>query len=213
MIRSELLNILLAGRDTTAALLTNVFFELPRHPDILDRLRREITEHIGDEAPTYQQLKDMKYLKAILNESQRLYPVVPSNSREALEDTVLPRGGGPSGTAPLLIPKGTYTAFHPYSMHRRPDIYGADAELFDPTRWLDDEHSSGPLRPGWGYLPFGGGPRICIGQQFALTEASYVTVRLLQAFKKMESRDDEPWRENIAIVCTSFAGCKLGLQN
>lgn len=211
-IRSELLNILLAGRDTTASLLSNIFFELPRHPEILARLRREITEFVGDESPNYQQLKNMKYLKAIINETQRLYPIVSINSRQALQDTVLPYGGGPSGTAPILVPKGAYISYHHYTMHRRKDIFGPDAENFDPTRWLDNEHSSSPLRPGWGYLPFSGGPRICIGQQFALTEASYVVVRLLQAFKVLESRDPEPWREKLSLVCSGFGGCKVGLK-
>jgi cytochrome P450 len=97
-------------------------------------------------------------------------------------------------------------------MHRRTDIYGPDADVFDPTRWLENEHPSAPLRPGWGYLPFSGGPRICVGQQFALTEASYVVVRLLQAFKEIESRDDEPWREKLTIVCQGLGGCKVGLR-
>lgn len=211
VIRSELLNILLAGRDTTASLLSNLLFEIPRHPEILARLRREIVEHVGDEVPTYQQLKEMKYLKAIMSESQRLYPIVPSNSRQALQDTILPRGGGPKGTAPVLVPKGAYVQYHPYAMHRRPDIYGPDADVFEPTRWLDGEHPSSPLRPGWGYNPFSGGPRVCIGQNFALTEASFVVVRLLQTFD-IESRDNEAWREKLSLTCTGLGGCKLGLK-
>jgi cytochrome P450 len=174
------------------------------------RLRSEISDQISDEPPTYQQLKDLRYLHAIINESQRLWPIVPMNSRQALEDTVLPQGGGPDGKAPILIPKGAYVAYHSYSMHRREDIYGADANIFNPSRWLENEHPSAPLRPHWGYIPFSGGPRICIGQQFALTEAKYVIVRLLQTFKKLESRDPEPWREKLTIVCSGLGGCQLG---
>jgi cytochrome P450 len=154
----------------------------------------------------------MKYLRAIINESQRLYPIVPSNSREAIRDTVLPHGGGPDGLSPILIPKGAYTVFLSRGMHRREDIYGPDAEEFNPSRWLDNEHPSSPLRPGWGYLPFNGGPRICIGQQFALTETSYVVVRLLQEFPVLESRDNEPWREKLGLTCTSLGGAKVGLK-
>ncbi|KAF2708526.1 cytochrome P450 52A1 [Pleomassaria siparia CBS 279.74] len=213
-VRSELLNILLAGRDTTASLLTNIFWELPHHPEIMERLRSEMAEHMtGPEPPTYEQLKDMKYLKAIITESQRMYPIVPQNSREATRDTVLPRGGGPDGTWPLLIPKGALVSWLSYSMHRRPDIYGADAETFNPSRWLDGEHhESSPLRPQWGYLPFNGGPRICIGQQFALTETAYTVVRLMQEFATMESRDDDDvWKEKLSITCTSLGGAKVGL--
>ncbi|KAF2658432.1 putative cytochrome P450 alkane hydroxylase [Lophiostoma macrostomum CBS 122681] len=212
VLRSELLNILLAARDTTASLLSNVFFSLSRHPATLSRLRSEITSQIGSAQPTYQHLKDLKYLSAILKESQRLYPIVPMNSRQALQDTTLPHGGGPDGQSPVFVPKGGLVAYHPYCMHRRPDIYGPDADVFEPSRWMDNEHDSAPLRPGWAYLPFSGGPRVCIGQQFALTEASYVVVRLLQTFGEVESRDSEPWREKITVVCTGLGGCKVGLK-
>ncbi|KAF2016991.1 putative P450 monooxygenase [Aaosphaeria arxii CBS 175.79] len=211
-IRSELLNILLAGRDTTASLLSNLFFELTRHPSKLARLRHEISTHIGSSQPTYDTLKQLKYLRAIINETQRLYPVVPSNSRETLIDTVLPRGGGPTGASPILIPKGSFVAYHSYSLQRRKDIYGEDAEEFVPERWMPDEHSSAPLRPGWAYLAFSGGPRVCIGQNFAITEAGYVVVRLLQTFGEVESRDEGVWREKLTITCIGAGGCKLGLR-
>jgi cytochrome P450 len=186
-------------------------FELSRQPEILARLRREIISYVGDEAPTYEQLKEMKYLKAIINESQRLYPIVPINARQAAEDITLPHGGGVDETAPAFVPKGAIVVMNLWSMHRRTEIYGADAAEFNPSRWLDQEAES-PLRPGWGYLPFSGGPRVCIGQQFALTETGYVVVRLLQAFPKIESRDSEPWTESLSAVCSSLNGCKVGMK-
>lgn len=164
-IRSELLNILLAGRDTTASLLSNVWFEMSKRPDIFNRLRKEVHDIVGKDKPSYQDLKDLKYLRSIINESQRLYPIVPSNARQSLVDAVMPRGGGPDGQAPVLIPKGSFVSWHLYSMHRRKDIYGEDADEFKPERWLDTENDGNPLRPGWGFLPFNGGPRICIGRK------------------------------------------------
>lgn len=122
-IRSELLNILLAGRDTTASLLTNVWFTLSKRPDIWRRLQSEVATLDG-QIPTFEQLKDLKYLRALLNESLRLYPVVPANSREAYEDTVLPLGGGPDGSAPLFVKKGQVVGWSVYAMHRRKDFYG-----------------------------------------------------------------------------------------
>jgi cytochrome P450 len=122
----------------------------------------------------------------------------------AICDTVLPLGGGLDGQQPLYMPKNTMISYHPYTMQRRKDIYGPDADEYKPERW----HS---LRPGWEYLPFNGGPRICLGQQYALTEASYTTARLVQMFSKMESRDPEPWREGLAIACCSLNGVKFGL--
>lgn len=211
-IRSELLNILLAGRDTTASLLTNVWFMVSKRPDIWNKLQAEVASLQGRK-PTFEQLKELKYLRALLNESLRLHPVVPANSREATEDTTLPVGGGPNGTAPIFIKKGTLVVWSVYAMHRRKDFYGEDAEEFRPERWLDDPVTGRKgLRPGWEYLPFNGGPRICLGQQFALTEASYTTVRLCQAFDKIESRDPEPWTESLALTCTNLGGAKVSLH-
>jgi cytochrome P450 len=210
-IRSELLNILLAGRDTTASLLTNVWHVLSKRPDIWTKLQAEISQLNGS-LPTFEQLKELKYLQSVLSESLRLHPVVPLNSREALEDTTLPLGGGPDGLSPIFIPKGDVVAWNVYAMHRRKDFYGPDADDFKPERWLDDPVSGKKgLRPSWYYLPFNGGPRVCLGQQFALTEASYATVRLCQAFSGIESRDEEPWREFLMLTCVSLNGAKVVL--
>ncbi|KAF9698438.1 hypothetical protein EKO04_003652 [Ascochyta lentis] len=204
-IRSELLNILLAGRDTVASLLSNILWELPRHRSILSKLRSEIDDTIGGEQPSYERMKDMKYLRAVVNESQRLYPIVPVNSREALVDTVLPRGGGDDESGPIMVPKGAYVAWNMYSMQRRKDFFGEDADMFRPERWLEPG-----FRPGWAYVPFSGGPRVCIGQNFALTETMYVVVRLIQGFE-IEQKDFEEWREKFSITCTGLGGCKIGL--
>ena len=165
-IRSELLNILLAGRDTTSSLLSNVWFELANRPDIWSRLQREVVEVLPDdgEFPTYENLKDMKYLRAVLNESLRLHPVVPENSRQATLDTVLPVGGGEDGKSPVFVAKGQIVHWSLYTMHRRKGLYGEDAEAFKPERWLDQDDGRKGLRVGWEYLPFNGGPRICIGR-------------------------------------------------
>ncbi|KAH7078046.1 cytochrome P450 [Paraphoma chrysanthemicola] len=202
-IREELINILLAGRDTTASLLSNMFFELAKRPDTYAKLREEVASLQG-RTPTYEELRNLKYLKWCLNESLRIHPVVPGNSRYAIRDTVLPLGGGSDGKHPLFVPKGTMVGYSPYTMHRRRDIYGPDAEEYKPERWES-------LRPGWEYLPFNGGPRICLGQQYALTEASYVTVRLVQEFSKIESRDAGPWEEGLTLTLCSLNGTKVGL--
>ena len=155
-IRSELLNILLAGRDTTASLLSNAWFMLAKRPDIWEKVQAEVATLDGAQ-PTFEQLKELKYVKALLNESLRLHPVVPMNSREALEDTTLPVGGGPDGRAPIFIPKGEIVSWNVYAMHRRKDYFGEDADEFRPERWLDNaETGAKGLRPGWEYLPFNG---------------------------------------------------------
>ncbi|KAL4891415.1 cytochrome P450 [Aspergillus ambiguus] len=204
-IRDELMNILLAGRDTTASLLSNMFFMLARHPEIWNKLREEVATLEG-RAPTYEQLRNLTYLKYCLNESLRLHPVVPMNSRKAVNDTVLPVGGGPDGKSPVFVAKGTIVAYSVWAMHRREDLYGPDAHEFRPERWAN-------LRPGWEYLPFNGGPRICVGQQYALTEAGYVTVRLAQQFSTLESRDPGPWEEGLTLTLCSRNGTKVSMRH
>jgi len=212
-IRSEALNVLLAGRDTTASLLTNVWFILSNRPDVWAKLQVEIAHfELYGSPPSFEQLKEMKYLRALLNESLRLYPVVPVNGREALEDTILPLGGGPNGNAPIFVPKGSVVMWSVYTMHRRKDYFGEDAEEFNPDRWLDEpQNDRNGIRPTWEYLPFNGGARICLGQQFALTEASYTIVRMCQAFDKIESRDSRPWTEMLTLMCVNLGGAKVGL--
>lgn len=88
-----------------------------------------------------------------------------------------------------------------------------DAEEFKPERWLDDPTTGRKgLRPGWEYLPFNGGARICLGQQFALNEASYTTIRLCQAFSDIESRDAGVWTESLTLTCVNFNGAKVALK-
>ncbi|KAH8808830.1 putative cytochrome P450 alkane hydroxylase [Xylogone sp. PMI_703] len=203
-LRSEAMNIMIAGRDTTASLLSNLFVTLAKRPDVWNKLHMEV-EELNGALPDYETLKNMKYLKMVLNEALRLYPPVPANFRSAVRDTTIPLGGGPDGKSPVFIPKGTSVNYNVYSMHRRHDIYGPDAEEFKPERW-------GKLRPGWGYLPFNGGPRICIGQQYALTEAGYTVVRLMQKFSTIEDREPRPWNARQHLTIRSLHGTKVALR-
>lgn len=205
-LRDELLNILVAGRDTTASLLSHTFHVLARRPDMYKKLVTEVSDLDG-KIPSYEDIKSMGYLKNLLRESLRLYPVVPGNARFANKDTTLPHGGGPDGLSPVYIPKGGIVNYSVSAMHVRPDIYGPDANEFRPERWNAEEG----LKPGWAYLPFNGGPRICVGQQFALVEASYTIVRLVQEFGKVENRDELPWTEKIGLTLSIDTGVKVAM--
>ncbi|KAL3297920.1 Cytochrome P450 [Colletotrichum asianum] len=122
-------------------------------------------------------------------------------SRRALVDTTLPCGGGPDGTSPVFVPAGTEVNFSTHVLHRRKDLWGPDADEFVPERW---EAKRGAAGAAWHFAPFNGGPRICIGQQLALTEAGYVVVRMLQRYEGVEGLDVDPARDwhNFTVVCS-----------
>jgi len=188
-LRDQTLNILLAGRDTTAGLLGFTFWLLARHPHVYQKLREEILSAFGTgldnegKRPSFSALKNITYLRYVLNETLRLYPSVPLNGRTAVRNTVLPRGGGEDGLSPVFIPKGQRVDYTCYGLHRRKDLYGEDADAFRPERWEEG------VGRGWEFLPFNGGPRICLGQQYALTEASYTVTRILQKYARIEVAD------------------------
>jgi cytochrome P450 len=198
-LRYESLNVLLAGRDTTASLLSWAVLILARRPDIFSRLRKDIVKQFGTyKTPrgiTFASLKSCQYLQHFINETLRLYPVVPFNRRCALRDTTLPSGGGKDGSSPIYIPKGQQVLYGSYVLQRRKDIWGDDAEAFNPERWIGRKVT-------WEYIPFNGGPRTCIGQQFALIKTSYVLVRLLQRFDSIvDVHADQEIRYGVALTC------------
>ncbi|KAI1178692.1 glycoside hydrolase family 20 protein [Nemania sp. FL0916] len=192
VLRDQLRAVLLAGRDTTAATLSWTLYELGRHPEVVRKLRDEILSTVGpNRRPTYGDLKSMKYLQSVVNETLRLYPAVPFNVRLALRDTTLPRGGGPDGMQPIAVLKDNPVGYSPLVMQRRPDLYPIASEKFaHPSEYSPDRWLVWQPRP-WQYIPFNGGPRICIGQQFALTEITYVLTRMFQRFDRVESFMDD----------------------
>ncbi|KAF7342272.1 hypothetical protein MVEN_01815300 [Mycena venus] len=181
VLKDEMLNILLAGRDTTMSVLTFVVYFLSVYPAVFTRLRAEILERVGGErSPTYEDIREMRYLRAVINETMRLYPPVPSNLRESVNATTWP-STDPS-QPPLYIPAGTKISYSVFLMHRRTDLWGPTAEEFDPDRFLDDRLRRYLLANPFCFLPFNAGPRVCLGQQFAYNEVSFMLIRLLQAF-------------------------------
>ncbi|KAK0458665.1 cytochrome P450 monooxygenase pc-3 [Desarmillaria tabescens] len=178
VVQDELINVLVASRDTTSSLLTSVVYMLCEHPDMANRLRSEILEKVGTRRPTYEDVRDMKYLRAFLNETLRLYTPVPENSRTSKVATTIPN----KGRAPYYVPKDTTMLYSFFLMHRRTDLWGPDALEFDPDRFLDSRVHKYLTPNPYIFLPFNAGPRICLGQQFAYNEASYYLIRLLQNF-------------------------------
>ncbi|KAG7194558.1 cytochrome P450-dit2 [Scheffersomyces spartinae] len=191
VLRDLTLNILLAGRSTTAALISFCLYQLARNPDIWLKLRTEIKNSFGSDEEgdsriqdiTFESLKKCEYLRAVINETLRLHPSAPNNYRMATRDTTLPRGGGKDEQSPLLVRKGEIVLYSAIAMHNNSKIYGESFREFKPDRWFTNDAKHW----GWSYLPFNGGPRVCLGQQFALTEASYVIARICMMFSQIES--------------------------
>ncbi|KAE8347206.1 hypothetical protein BDV24DRAFT_173118 [Aspergillus arachidicola] len=178
-IRDQLLNVLLAGRDTTACCLSWMIRFLVLHEHVMCRLRDEISSIMGRSGyPTRDQVRRMAYLDCVIKETLRLYPPVPLNNREAKETTILPTGGGETASSPILVRKRELVVFSQYVNSRKKNIYGPDADIVRPERWETGELDL----IGWAYFPFNGGPRQCLGKDFALTQVKYTAVRLLQTF-------------------------------
>jgi cytochrome P450 len=181
ILKDELINLLVAGRDTTMCLLTFSFYMLSEHPDIEKRLRQEIYDIVGQTGrPTYDQMRKMKYMRAFLNEVLRLYPPVPVDSRITNKAVVLPAAD--SSSPPIYVAAQTKCIYSVLLMHRRTDLWGPDALVFDPDRFLDDRVQKYLTPNPFIFCPFNAGPRICLGQQFAYHEATFFLVRLLQQF-------------------------------
>ena len=162
---------------------------------------------------------------------------MPINGRWAVKATTLPKGGGPDGTKPIMVRKGEGVMYFPYVMHRFKRLYGEDVDTFRPERWDPDVDNPVNLKNiGYGYLPFNGGPRICLGrknsllsflvtqyllclEEFALLEASYVVVRMLQKFRSFELHPGDKdiavgtEKQEITLVLASFDGCRIRMVN
>ncbi|KAF9114953.1 hypothetical protein BGX27_009383 [Mortierella sp. AM989] len=172
MLKDELINMILAGRDTTAQALSWMFYLLHRNEassDTLSQLREEIDRTLNGAQPTYESTKQQKYAEACFHETLRLYPSVPQNLKLCVEDDVLP--GGPR------VYKGEYVGWCPWAMGRLDYIWGPDAKEYKPERWLTGEKPSSSK-----FVSFHLGPRTCLGQQFATIEAITIMSMLLQKF-------------------------------
>ncbi|PPQ86768.1 hypothetical protein CVT25_012413 [Psilocybe cyanescens] len=182
IIKDELVNLLVAGRDTTMSLLTSSVYMLSQHPDIERRLRQEIFDKVGRcERPTYEQMRDMKFIRAFLNEVLRLYPPVPVDMRTSNKAVILPTKR--TEQPPIYIPANTMCMYSIIDMQRRTDLWGPDALVFDPDRFLDERLHKYLTPNPFIFSPFNAGPRICLGQQFAYHEATFYLIRLLQNFE------------------------------
>ena len=169
-VRDEAMTLFLAGHETTANALTWTLYLLAQHPAVVARLTEELDSVLAGRLPTMDDLRDLRYTDQVIKESMRLYPPVWLTTRIALEDVEL---GG------YVVPADSVVMMSPYVVHRHPS-YWTQPDDFLPERfapgWDDD-------LPKFAYFPFGGGPRICIGNAFASMEANLALATILQRWQ------------------------------
>lgn len=169
-LRDEVMTMFLAGHETTANALTWTWYLLSLFPEAGRKLRAELAEVLNGRAPSVDDIPRLKYTSMVIEESMRLYPPAWMMTRAAREEDAI---GG------YLIPKGSFVALSPYITHRLPSLW-ENPEGFDPSRFTAERASA---MPRFAYFPFGGGPRQCIGNTFAMMEAVLVLATLAQRFR------------------------------
>ena len=169
-LQDETMTLFIAGHETSATALTWALYLVVTHPEIESKLRAEVDEVLQGRLPTVADLAMMPYSEMIMKETMRLYPPAGGVTREPIEDTHL---GG------YTIPAGSLIGVSTYAMHRNPKFF-PDPEVFDPERFTKEREAT---IPKYAYLPFGGGPRVCIGNSFAMMETRLAIATILQRYK------------------------------
>jgi cytochrome P450 len=194
-LRDEVMTLVLAGFETTANALTWTLYLLSKHPDAARRLEEEAVRVLAGGAATFEDLPRLEFTERVLQESMRLYPPAWCFERAAVEADEV---GG------YAIPAGTTIAVCPYVLHRNPS-YWDDAETFDPDRFLPERSTA---RSRFAYLPFGDGPRVCIGKGFAMMEAKIVLAMIAGAFR-LKLASDQPVEVDPGITLRPKHGVRI----
>jgi len=181
-LRVEVTTFLLAGQETTSLALTWTWYLLSQNPRARQRLEDELDAMLDGRPPEYPDLAHLPYLRMVIDEAMRLYPPAWGFSRQALADDRL---GG------FQLPRGWLAFVIPYVLHRLPAFW-RDPDAFDPERFSPERSAD---RPKFAYIPFGAGPRQCIGNQFALIETQLIVATLAQAYRLqlVPRHSAEPW--------------------
>jgi cytochrome P450 len=168
-LRDEVLTIFLAGHETTANALSWTWYLLSRNPDVRSRIQMELKDVLNGRAPSFEDLSKLRYTMMTIKESMRLYPPAWIFARSAIEDDLI---GG------YHIPAHSIVLVSPYITHRHSELWD-NPESFDPDRFSTERVAK---LPRFAYFPFGGGPHLCIGNEFALMEAQLILAVVMQNY-------------------------------
>jgi|YNPNPStandDraft_1061719.scaffolds.fasta_scaffold00037_17 cytochrome P450 len=169
-VRDEVITLLIAGHETVASALTWSWYLLAQHPQVWEKLHAEVNSVLQDRLPTTADLPSLPYTAQVFSEALRLYPPAWLITRKAAEEDEIEG---------YRIPKGALIIISPYVIHRHPK-YWENPLTFDPERFRE---AGGKSYPRYAYIPFGGGPRLCIGSQFAQVEAILILAMVTQYYR------------------------------
>ncbi|MEO8605464.1 MAG: cytochrome P450, partial [bacterium] len=185
-LRDETMTFVLAGHETTAVTIAWACLLLAQHPDIAQRLRDEVSTVLQGRAPQLADLAQLSLTRRVVDETLRLYPPVAVIARETFAADEI---GG------YAIPAKSGVMMSPYITHRHPRLWD-EPERFDPDRFTPERSAA---RPRYAYFPFSGGPRLCIGNEFALMEAQILLAMIVQRYR-VDTVPDHPVQQEIRVT-------------
>jgi cytochrome P450 len=197
-LRDEMMTIFFAGHETTANALTWTWYLLSQNPEVEARLHREIDEVLNGRLPSAEDYPKLSYTEMVFAESMRLYPPAWAIGRRALNDYQIDG---------YFVPAGSNLMMSQYLMHRN-EKYFPDPLKFDPERWRPEARES---RPKFSYFPFGGGPRVCIGEHFAWMEGVLVMATMAQRWK-MRLVEGHPVEPKAIVTLRPKYGMKMVIE-
>ncbi|KAK2653673.1 hypothetical protein Ddye_013529 [Dipteronia dyeriana] len=212
-LRDIILSFVIAGKDTTSSTLSWFFYLICKHPDIQEKIAKEVmevTQLSGDQNSisieeleariTEESIDKMQFLHATLTETLRIYPAVPLDGKMCFSDDTLPDG--------FNVKKGDYVAYLPYAMGRMNFLWGDDAEEFRPERWLNENGRFEPESP-FKFTAFQAGPRICLGKEFAYRQMKIFCMLLLGCFRFKLSDDKKTVKYRTMLTLAIDGGLHL----
>ncbi|KAG1355232.1 cytochrome P450 86B1 [Cocos nucifera] len=212
-LRDVCVNFILAGRDTSSVALAWFFWLLNRHPEVEDKILEEIRRIVeerknngegeGEKSLVFkrEEVKRMEYLQAALSEALRLYPSVPVDHKEVIEDEAFPDG--------TVLKKGTKVIYAIYSMGRMESIWGKDCRDYKPERWLKDGRFMS--ESAYKFTAFNGGPRLCLGKDFAYYQMKFVAASILYRYQ-VKVVESHPVVPKLALTMYMKYGLKVTLS-